>query len=132
MSYNAMIRLEHAADNHCETWEFRGEVDEKTFEKLQRILHPVSEFIPTQPKQAEPSIEYLDLSVRSYNCLMRAGIRTIEQLERFIQEDPVGANGMRGLAGVRNLGRRNVEEIEAHLEGWRAEPSKGGKADETD
>lgn len=48
------------------------------------------------------SIEKLDLSVRAYNCLMRAGIRSVEELAEMTCED---------FANVRNLGRKSTEEI---------------------
>ncbi|MCH5268504.1 MAG: AAA family ATPase [Lachnospiraceae bacterium] len=47
-------------------------------------------------------IEELDLSVRAYNCLKRAGIRTVGDLQEMTNED---------LAKVRNLGRKSMEEI---------------------
>lgn len=50
----------------------------------------------------ELSIEELDLSVRSYNCLKRAGINTVEDLASKTEED---------MMKVRNLGRKSKEEI---------------------
>lgn len=52
-------------------------------------------------------IEELDLSVRSYNCLKRAGINTVEDLINRTDE---------GLIRIRNLGRKNFEEIKRKLE----------------
>lgn len=48
------------------------------------------------------SIEELDLSVRSYNCLKRAGIHTVEDLTKKSEED---------MLKVRNLGRKSLEEV---------------------
>lgn len=48
------------------------------------------------------SLDELDLSVRSYNCLMRAGIRTVEDLCSQTTDDMIK---------IRNLGRRCLEEI---------------------
>ncbi len=48
------------------------------------------------------SIEELDLSVRSYNCLKRAGIHTVEDLTRKTEED---------MLKVRNLGKKSLEEV---------------------
>jgi DNA-directed RNA polymerase subunit alpha len=48
------------------------------------------------------NIDELDLSVRAYNCLMRAGIWTVEDLCDKTPED---------MMRVRNLGRRSLEEI---------------------
>lgn len=44
----------------------------------------------------------LDMSVRAYNCLTRAGIDTVEELTKKTEQD---------LNRVRNLGRKNVEEV---------------------
>ena len=54
------------------------------------------------------SIEELDLSVRSYNCLKRAGINTVEDL---------CAKSMDDLMKVRNMGRKSLDEILNKLEG---------------
>jgi DNA-directed RNA polymerase subunit alpha len=48
------------------------------------------------------TIEELDLSVRSYNCLKRAGINTVEDLTNRTEED---------MMKVRNLGRKSLEEV---------------------
>ena len=50
----------------------------------------------------ELSIEEMDLSVRSYNCLKRAGINTVEDLASKTEED---------MMKVRNLGRKSLEEV---------------------
>lgn len=57
-------------------------------------------------KVLEMTIEELDLSVRSFNCLKRAGINTVEDLISKSEED---------LMKVRNLGRKSKEEVEAKL-----------------
>lgn len=53
-------------------------------------------------KVLEMTIEELDLSVRSYNCLKRAGINTVEDLINKTEED---------MMKVRNLGRKSLEEV---------------------
>jgi len=53
-------------------------------------------------KILEMSIEELDLSVRSYNCLKRAGINTVADLANKTEED---------MMKVRNLGRKSLEEV---------------------
>jgi DNA-directed RNA polymerase subunit alpha len=53
-------------------------------------------------KVLEMTIEELDLSVRSYNCLKRAGINTVEDLTNKTEEDMIK---------VRNLGRKSLEEV---------------------
>ena len=54
----------------------------------------------------ERTIEELDLSVRSYNCLKRAGINTIADLLDKTIDD---------LGKVRNLGKKSIDEIEEKL-----------------
>lgn len=58
-------------------------------------------------KILEMTIEELDLSVRSYNCLKRAGINSVEELTRKTEED---------MMKVRNLGRKSLEEVVQKLE----------------
>lgn len=58
-------------------------------------------------KVLEMTIEDLDLSVRSYNCLKRAGINNVEDLSKKTQEEMIK---------VRNLGRKSMEEVIAKLE----------------
>ena len=54
----------------------------------------------------DKSIDDLDLSVRSYNCLKRAGISTVEELVKMTEED---------MMKVRNLGRKSLEEVQQRL-----------------
>ena len=53
-------------------------------------------------KALEMTIEELDLSVRSFNCLKRAGINTVEDLTNKTEDD---------MMKVRNLGRKSLEEV---------------------
>ena len=53
-------------------------------------------------KVLEMNIDELELSVRSYNCLKRAGINTVEELTNKTAED---------MMKVRNLGRKSLEEV---------------------
>ena len=57
-------------------------------------------------KVLEMSIDELELSVRSYNCLKRAGINTVEELTNRTSED---------MMKVRNLGRKSLDEVLAKL-----------------
>ncbi len=57
-------------------------------------------------KVLETTIEELDLSVRSYNCLKRAGINTVQDLTARSEND---------MMKVRNLGRKSLEEVIAKL-----------------
>lgn len=53
-------------------------------------------------KILDMTIEELDMSVRSYNCLKRAGINTVQELTQRTEED---------MMKVRNLGRKSLEEV---------------------
>ena len=53
-------------------------------------------------KVLEMNIDDMDLSVRSYNCLKRAGIQTVEDLTRKSEDD---------MLKVRNLGRKSLDEV---------------------
>lgn len=64
----------------------------------------------------EMSIDELELSVRSYNCLKRAGINTVEELTNRTSED---------MMKVRNLGRKSLEEVLAKLKELGLELSQG-------
>ncbi len=66
---------------------------------------------PTENKKEkvlEMTIEELDLSVRSYNCLKRAGINTVEDLTNKSEED---------MMKVRNLGKKSLDEVVFKLNG---------------
>lgn len=58
-------------------------------------------------KVLEMTVEELDLSVRSYNCLKRAAINTVEELTEKTEDD---------MMKVRNLGKKSLEEIENKLD----------------
>jgi len=60
----------------------------------------------SKEKVLEMNIDELELSVRSYNCLKRAGINTVEELTNKSQDD---------MMKVRNLGRKSLEEVLAKL-----------------
>ncbi|MBU5293752.1 DNA-directed RNA polymerase subunit alpha [Anaerosalibacter bizertensis] len=57
-------------------------------------------------KVLEMTVEELDLSVRSYNCLKRAGINTVDELTQRTEED---------MMKVRNLGKKSLEEVKNKL-----------------
>src|SRR5699024_5227947 len=58
-------------------------------------------------KVMEMTIEGLDLSVRSYNCLKRAGINTVQELSQNTEED---------IMKVRNLRRKSLDEVKSKLD----------------
>ena len=53
-------------------------------------------------KPATQMIEDLDLSVRSYNCLKRAGIQTVEELTQKTEDE---------MMHVKNLGKKSLKEV---------------------
>ena len=58
-------------------------------------------------KALEMTIEELELSVRSFNCLKRAAINTVEELTQKSEDD---------MMKVRNLGKKSLDEVKAKLE----------------
>ena len=58
-------------------------------------------------KVLEMTIEELELSVRSFNCLKRAGINTVEDLTHKTEDD---------MMKVRNLGKKSFDEVKAKLQ----------------
>ncbi|MGI6766113.1 MAG: DNA-directed RNA polymerase subunit alpha [Lentihominibacter sp.] len=63
--------------------------------------------INQKEKALEMSIEELELSVRSFNCLKRAAINTVEELTHKSEED---------MMKVRNLGKKSLDEVKNKLE----------------
>lgn len=57
-------------------------------------------------------ITELHLMVRSFECLKRAGVDSVEKLKQLSEED---------LSNVRNLGKRNIVDIQKKLAGWEVE-----------
>ena len=68
------------------------------------ILVPPEE--DKRTKILEMTIEEMDLSVRSYNCLKRANIHTVEDLTKKTEDD---------MLKVRNLGKKSLDEVIAKL-----------------
>ncbi len=94
MSLSAKILTEHlrlfvASTEKAEGMEIMVEKEERGADRL-----------------LEMTIEELDLSVRSYNCLKRAGINTVEELTRRTEED---------MMKVRNLGKKSLQEVKEKL-----------------
>lgn len=95
ISLSAKILIEHfklfmTLTDHADDVEIMVEKEE---DKKEKVL--------------EMTIEELDLSVRSYNCLKRAGINTVQELTERSMED---------MMKVRNLGKKSLEEVEQKLE----------------
>ena len=62
-----------------------------------------------QQKILAMAIEEMDLSVRSYNCLKRANIHTVEDLTRKTEDE---------MLKVRNLGRKSLDEVIFKLQSY--------------
>ncbi len=90
VSYAAKILNEHLNlfTNLCENIKETEIMTDKEFEGKQRLL--------------EMTIEDLDLSVRSFNCLKRSGAKTVRDIVGKTQDD---------LMKVRNLGKKSLEEV---------------------
>ena len=64
------------------------------------------EGVAPQAKALDMTIDELDLSVRSYNCLKRAGINSVQELAKLDEAD---------LMRVRNLGKKSMDEVRQKL-----------------
>ncbi len=62
---------------------------------------------PSKNFELEKQVEDLDLSVRSYNCLKRAGIHAVRQLVEYSEND---------LLNIRNFGAKSIEEVKDKLQ----------------
>ena len=96
LSYAAKIMTEHLAlfIDLSETAKNTKVMIEKEQDKKEKIL--------------EKSIEEMELSVRSFNCLKRAGIATVEDLTNKTESE---------MMKVRNLGKKSLDEVTAKLRG---------------
>jgi DNA-directed RNA polymerase subunit alpha len=83
----------------------------ETFVTLSEVAQNVEMMVEKEETQKEKmlemTIEELDLSVRSYNCLKRAGINTVQELANKSEPE---------MMKVRNLGRKSLEEVKFKLE----------------
>lgn len=76
-------------------------------DKSSKIQVIAAEEENSKDKVMEMNIDELELSVRSYNCLKRAGINTVEELCNRTPED---------MMKVRNLGRKSLDEVVSKLQ----------------
>jgi DNA-directed RNA polymerase subunit alpha len=87
----------------------------KLFQSMDGLPEEIEEEEATFPEEVEDdtskvlemTIEDLDLSVRSFNCLKRANINTVADLAEKTEDD---------MMKVRNLGRKSLEEVKKKLE----------------
>ena len=76
-------------------------------EEVQDVEIMVDKTEDTKDKVLDLPIEELDLSVRSYNCLKRAGINAVEELIKKTEED---------MMKIRNLGKKSLDEVKSKLD----------------
>ena len=81
------------------------ESEDGLFEEFEDILYDDDDFVPIGEPE-DMTIDELELSVRSYNCLKRAGIDTVAKLKAMTVEE---------LRTVRNLGQKGIDEIKEKL-----------------
>ena len=98
----AVCRSANIINQHMKTFLAldEGESDE---EEAESIFAPEG---TTKNVELEKQIEDLDLSVRSYNCLKRAGIHSVRQLVDYSEND---------LLNIRNFGAKSIEEVKDKL-----------------
>ena len=82
-------------------------MDGNVIEEEEEVPDFPPEEIDDSAKVLEMTIDDLDLSVRSFNCLKRAGINTVADLAQKTEED---------MMKVRNLGRKSLDEVKKKLE----------------
>lgn len=99
-SHLAKLRKELEAEE-AELAELKSRIEAEKANISDILRSSVS--VPDEKKYLEVSIEEMDLSVRSYNCLKRAGCRTLGDVMDLADDGK--------LLMVRNLGRRSAEEI---------------------
>ncbi|MDO5044523.1 MAG: DNA-directed RNA polymerase subunit alpha [Coriobacteriia bacterium] len=98
---DAVVQASNIINQHMNAFMSLSEVPEETEE--------VSIFAPENVEtntELDKHIEELDLSVRSYNCLKRAGIHSVRQLVDFSEND---------LLNIRNFGAKSIEEVKDKL-----------------
>ncbi len=98
VSHSAKILMEHL-ELFLDLTEGVSETESIMAEKSENVKEKVLDL----------TIDELDLSVRSFNCLKRAGINTVEDLINKSEED---------MMKVRNLGRKSLEEVIAKLDSF--------------
>ena len=91
-----------------------------TFERGESPLYKGQELMDSE--QLNKTLEELDVTVRSYNCLKRAGINSVGDLVKMSEDD---------LCHIRNMGRRCVEEIVKKLKGLGLELRREETEDES-
>lgn len=138
--YKEGLTYEEIEKRFCVTRERIRQINAKSFRKLRHpgrlnyLKYGISGVIARQSESAREAalaslpkldikpeditLEELELSVRSYNCLKRAGMNTLRDVAEMTFDE---------LCHVRNLGKKSVDEICAVLTGYGIRLRKGGK-----
>jgi DNA-directed RNA polymerase subunit alpha len=98
----AVVRAADIVMQHTDA--FMALSDTETVAEVPSIFAPEDTSTNTE---LEKQVEDLDLSVRSYNCLKRAGIHSVRQLVDFSEND---------LLNIRNFGAKSIEEVKDKLQ----------------
>ncbi|MDR1185195.1 MAG: DNA-directed RNA polymerase subunit alpha [Coriobacteriales bacterium] len=99
---DAVVRAANIINQHMDA--FLTLSDEEIVNEAPSIFAPEGAGKNTE---LEKQVEDLDLSVRSYNCLKRAGIHSVRQLVEFSEND---------LLNIRNFGAKSIEEVKDKLQ----------------
>lgn len=109
MKFNIIVEL-RAYDNNIPLVKISG-ASEETRNLILNNYSGANYYVTSEPEEetltGPESIEILDLTIRSYNCLRRANIRSIIDLIKIYNKGE--------LICVRNLGRKSYQEIENKL-----------------
>ena len=138
--YKDGLTFEEIGKRECVTRERIRQIHAKSFRKLRHperlnyLKYGVSGVIARQTENAREAalaslpkpdikpeditLEELELSVRSYNCLKRAGVNTLRNVSEMTFDE---------LCHVRNLGKRSIDEICAVLTKYGIRLKKGGE-----
>ena len=99
----AVCNAANIIDQYMSAFLTLGEVEEDEEGEVVSIFAPENQ---ETNAELDKQIEDLDLSVRSYNCLKRAGIHSVRQLVEFSEND---------LLNIRNFGAKSIEEVKDKL-----------------
>ena len=110
----ALRKLRHPGRLNYLKYGVSGVIDRKTENAREAALAS----LPKPDKPEDITLEELELSVRSYNCLKRAGMNTLRDVSEMTFDE---------LCHVRNLGKHSLDEICAALTNYGIRLKKGGE-----
>lgn len=102
-SSEAVVQAANIIKQHMDAFMVLSDDEEVAAEAASIFAHEDT----TTNTELEKQVEDLDLSVRSYNCLKRAGIHSVRQLVDFSEND---------LLNIRNFGAKSIEEVKDKLQ----------------